>query len=134
MGFVRKNVFTVLWKCIISDLPILVVLLQVLMTITDCQCLILELAQAVQELPFTLYHMCPVSNFHPCPFISLLSYSCRLSSAFSWLCWLCAFLSSHPWDFAFLQMLQCGEGVARSSPASMALHLGAGIQHAEALG
>lgn len=57
MGFVRKNVFTVLWKCIISDLPILVVLLQVLMTITDCQCLILELAQAVQELPFTLH--CP---------------------------------------------------------------------------
>lgn len=57
--------------------------------------------------------MCPVTNFHPCPFISLLSYSCRLSSAFSCVCWLCAFLNGHPWAFAFLQMLQCREGVAK---------------------
>lgn len=78
--------------------------------------------------------MFPVTNFHLCPFISLLSCSCRLSSAFSRLHWLCAFLSSHPWAFAFLQMLQCGERVAGSGLASVALHLGAGIQHAETLG
>lgn len=44
------------------------------------------------------------------------------------------FLECHSWAFAFLQMLQCREGIARSSPASMAHHLGVGIQHAKALG
>lgn len=33
------------------------------------------------------------TNYHPCPFISLLTYSCGLSFVFAWLLWVYAFLS-----------------------------------------
>lgn len=63
MGFVRKNVFTVLWKCVFSDLPVLDVPSPSAHDHYRWSLFNTGAAQAMQELPFMLYYPWILSSF-----------------------------------------------------------------------